>query len=311
MVEFKTASSRSGFVGLMVAAGVVAAAMAVVSLLVSKEQISLRQPLSPLAFGLGLALLLALALLALVLYWSIAALRLRYRLDRNGLVIYWGASRLVVPMERIQAIMSGSELSAGGDGASEWRAFRGVAWAGLRAGRAQLPDGKPARVLSTASLAQSTVVLTPDCAYVVSPHDPGAFIEAWRVRRPLGPTQYWLEEAQRAWPLALPIWRDRVVGVLIGVGLLANLALQAYLGFIYEQLPAMLPFHFDVLGQADRIAQRAEILRLPQVALLMLALDVSLGFAVYRRQHVAAYLIWGGGLILQLLVWGAVFTITG
>jgi hypothetical protein len=249
-------------------------------------------------------------LLILVLYSSIAALGLHYRLDRNGLVIYWGASRLIVPMERIQAVVVGSELAGGEEAASQWRAFRGVGWAGLRAGRARLPDSRLARVFTTTSLAQSTVVFTPHDAYVVSPHDPGAFLEAWRVRRPLGPTQFWREEERRAWFLALPLWRDRRAWLLIGLGLLTNLALQGYLAVVFERLPEMLSFHFDLFGQADRIANRSEILRLPQVALLMLALDLGLGFAIYRRQRVAAYLVWGGGLVLQWLAWGAVLTIT-
>jgi hypothetical protein len=310
-VEFKASSSRNVCSGLAILVGLVVGAIALGSVLVSKGEFSLRQPLSLLTAGLSLALLLDLVLLALLLYWFIAALRLRYQLDRNGLVICWGAARWVVPMERIQAVIPGSEISVGGDGTAGWQAFRGVAWPGLRAGRAQLPGNEPARVFTTTSLAQSTVVLTSDYAYVVSPRDPDAFTDAWRVRRPLGPTQYWREEEQRAWFLDLPIWRDRWGWILVGFSLLANLALHGYLALVYDRLPAILPFHFDVLGQADRIAPRAEILRLPQVALLMLALDLGLGFAVYRRQRIAAYLVWSGGLVLQMLVWVAVFTIVG
>jgi hypothetical protein len=310
-VEFKTSFSRNVCIGPAISVGLAVGAIALVGVLVSKGEFSLRQPLSPLTAGLSLAVVLDLVLLALVLYWSIAALRLRYRLDRNGLVICWGASRLVVPMERIHAVIPGSEVGVGEDATSGWRAFRGIAWPGLRAGHAQLPGDEPARVFSTASLAQSTVVLTPDCAYVVSPRDADAFIEAWRVRRPLGPTQYWREEEQRAWFLDLPIWRDRWAWTLIGLSLLANLALYGYLALVYDQLPAILPFHFDVLGQADRIAPRSEILRLPQVALLMLGLDLGLGLVVYGRQRIAAYLVWSGGLVLQMLVWGAVLTIVG
>jgi hypothetical protein len=255
--------------------------------------------------------MLDLAMLVLMLYWSIAALRLSYQIDRNGLVIRWGASRLVVPSQCIQSMTVGSELKVSEGGEPTWHAFRGIGWAGLRAGRARLSDDVPARVYTTASLAQSTVVHTPDNAYILSPHNPDAFVEAWSIRRPLGPTQYWQEEEQRAWILNLPLWRDRAAWILIGLGLLANLVIHVYLSLVFEHLPTRLSFHFDLLGQADRIASRAEILRLPQVALLMLALDLAIGFAVYRRQRVAALLIWGGGLILQLLVWGAVLTIIG
>jgi hypothetical protein len=166
-------------------------------------------------------------------------------------------------------------------------------------------------VFTTTSLAHSTVVLTPDSAYVVSPREPGAFVEAWNVRRPLGPTQYWQEGKQRAWLLDLPLWSDRLAWVLVGLGLLASLAMQGYLTCVFEQLPSVLTFHFNVLGQPDRIASRTEILRLPQIALLMLVLDLGLGFVIYRRERAAALLIWGGGGIVQLLVWGAVLTIIG
>ena len=65
------------------------------------------------------------------------------------------------------------------------------------------------------------------------------------------------------------------------------------------------------MGQTDRIGQRSEILKLPLIALLMLMLDLVLGFAIYRHERVAAYLLWGGGLVLQLLAWGALYTVTG
>jgi hypothetical protein len=214
-------------------------------------------------------------------------------------------------MERIQAVMLGHEIVAQGNDALEWTAFRGVGWAGLRAGRARLSDDTLARVVTTLPLAQSTYVLTPNRAYILSPRAPDDFIEAWRIRRPLGPTQHWQEEEERAQLLAFPIWHDRVAWVLVGFSLLANWALNVYLALAFDRLPAMLSFHFDALGQADRIASRSEILRLPQVALLMLLLDLTVGFVIYRQERMAAYLIWGGGLILQLLVWVATITIIG
>ena len=291
--------------------GLTAVIIGLGALIVTLGEISMQQPLPLLILGLGVALLLLLVVLALVLYWSIAALRLRYRIDRNGLVIWWGASKLLVPMERIQAVTPAHEIEAHGNEALEWTAFRGVGWAGLRAGQARLSNDTLARVFTTLPLAQSTYVLTPDRAYIVSPVTPNAFIEAWRIRRALGPTQYWQEEDKRALPLGLPIWRDRVAWVLVGFSLLANLALNIYLVLVFDRLPAMLPFHFDVLGRADRITSRSEILRLPQIALLMLLLDLGVGFAIYRQERIVAYLIWGGGLILQFLVWGATLTIIG
>jgi hypothetical protein len=316
-LEFKASSYRSGWIGLATAVGLAAGAVVLGRLIISRGGISLQEPLSPLALTLGAVILLDLVLLALLIYWSMAALRLHYRLDRNGLIIRWGASRLVVPMERIQAVMPGGETlrlaqgDTGDQGSTGWRSFRGIGWAGLRAGRARFSDGRPVRLFTTSSLAESAVVLTPNAAYVISPRERDAFVQAWQDRRPLGPTQHWQEGEQRGRLLTLPIWRDGLAWTLIGLGLLANLALHIYLTFVFDQLPARLSFHFNVLGQPDRIADRTEILRLPQVAFLMLSLDLILGFAIYRRQRVAAYLVWGGGLVVQWLVWGAVITIIG
>ncbi len=310
-LEFRTYSYRSGLIGLAVAGGLAFLAVVLGTLLVSIGELSLQRPVPLLALGLGLALLLNLVVLALMFYWSIAALRLHYRLDRNGLVIRWGASRFIVPVELIQNIVLGGEIDSPDSQASGLRAFRGIGWADLRAGRARLSDGTPARMFTTSPLVESTVILTPIHAYVVSPRDPDAFIEAWRMRRHMGPTQYWEEEEQRAWILDLPIWRDRLAWILIALGFLTNLALHAYLAFVFDQLPPTLSFHFDVLGQADRIASRTELVRLPQLAFLMLVLDLGLGFALYRPHRIAAYLVWGGGLVLQLLLWGAVFAIVG
>jgi hypothetical protein len=310
-VEFKASSYRGGFIGLGVAVVLAGLSLGLGALIIFVGELPVHRPLPLLVLGLGAALVFLLVALVLVLYWSIAALRLRYRLDRNGLVIVWGASKLIVPIECIEAITMGDEFFSHSGESTALRAFQGIGWAGLRAGRTCLSDNTPARVVTTSALAQSAVVLTPDRAYLVSPRTPDAFVEAWRVRRPLGPTQNWREEEKRASFLNLHIWRDRLTWVLVGLGLVANLALHIYISLAFDQLPAMLPFHFDALGQADRIAGRIQIVRLPLMALLMLVFDLGLGFVLYRQQRIAAYLIWGGGLILQLLVWGAVLIIIG
>ena len=95
-MEFRTSSFRNGLIGL-VAVGV----LAVVGIVLVRQLI--HGTFSLLAFGFAVALLLDLAVLCMVVYWSVATLSLRYRLDRNGVIITWGASRLVLAMDRIQA----------------------------------------------------------------------------------------------------------------------------------------------------------------------------------------------------------------
>jgi len=262
---------------------------------------------SPQAFGVALAVLLDLAALGVLLYWSVATVRLRYRVTRNGVVITWGASRLQVPAERIQAVLPFSEVG----GRMQPGAARRPWWLGGEMGRARLADGRGVYLRTSLPLAQSLAILTGQSVYVVSPRQPESFVETWQTRRPLGPTQHWPEQERRTWILGLPVWRDRVAWGLVAGALGAALALNGYLAFIYDQLPSVLSLHFDVLGQPDRIGARAELLRLPALAASLLVLDFALGFAVYRRERVAAYLVWGGGIILQLLAWGALVTVRG
>jgi hypothetical protein len=282
-----------------------AASLLVVAMLLISQLEQL--PVSPQAFGLAVAFLLDLAALGVLLYWSVATVRLSYRVTRNGVVITWGASRLQVPVERIQAVLPFNDF----DGRTQLGAVRRPWWLGGGTGQARLADGREVYLRTSLPLAQSLVILTGQSVYVVSPQRPESFVQTWQARRPLGPTQYWPEQERRTWLLGLPIWNDQVAWGLVAGALGAALALNGYLAFIYDRLPAVLSLHFDVLGQPDRIGGRAELLRLPVLAAVLLALDLTLGFAVYRRERVAAYLVWGGGIILQLLAWGALVTIRG
>jgi hypothetical protein len=110
---------------------------------------------------LAVAFLLDLAVLCMVVYWSVATLSLRYRLDRNGVIITWGASRLVLPMDRIQAIVPASQVD---DELGLAPGFRGRAWSGGWAGCPRLAEGGVGWLRSTVSGACSTVILTPDVA---------------------------------------------------------------------------------------------------------------------------------------------------
>jgi len=300
-LEFRTASRRTGWLGLAGAAWLFALAFVIILQLTQK-------PALLLAFALAVALLFDLAALAVVLYRALTNLWLRYRVDRNGLIIVWGATRLVVPMSAIEAVLPARHLNDLHDVLNAPRCW----WQpGTHLSSARLPDGREACVRSSLPPADSLAVVTPGRVYLVSPERPDAFVQAWQTRRPLGPTQCWREEQQRTGILALPVWYDRIAwGLLLGT-LGAVLFLNGYLTFVYDRLPPTLAFHFDVLGRPDRIGQRAELFGLPILAGIMMILDVGLGFVIYRRERMAAYLIWGGALVLQLLTWGAVYTITG
>ncbi len=265
-----------------------------------------RRPAPLVDFGLAIGLLINLIFLSIVLYWSITLLRARYRVDRNGVVVYWGSSRLYVPMQRIVDI-----IPAAGVEELKSQFSNGPAWLGGTSTKVRALQDKVTYFRATGRLEDSLVVSTGSHWYVLSPNNHQQFIQAWRSRRPLGSTQLWREREIRTGLPGLPIWSDAIAWGLVGGAWVTHLAVDGYVALMYDKLPQALSLHFDAYGRPDRIGSRSEILRLPLIALTMLVLDMALGFIVYRQHRVASYLIWAGGLTLQLLIWGALFTITG
>lgn len=298
-MEFRTASYRNGLIGLALVAGLLAAIGVLIALLIEL-------PFTLPAFGVGVGILALLAALTALVYWTVATLSLVYRLDRNGVRIRWGASHVVVPIRSIQTIVPVGQAPAE---LGLQVAFRGRAWLGGWARPAALGDGRVAVLRSSQNPAAAIAILTDTHAYLVSPDRPGDFVDGWRDRRLLGPTQDWREGDKLARWLSLPIWSDQITWGLMGGLVMTALVLFGTMALVYQRLPERLPLHFDVFGQPDRFGERSEVLRLPVVALLLLVLDLGLGFLVYRRDRVAAYLIWAGAILLQMLAWGALYGI--
>ncbi len=299
ILEYRSSSYRNGLIALAIVCGLIV----VTGVLLER---AVRQPFSLSTFGLSIGVLVCLGMLGVALYWSIATLRLRYRLDRNGIRIWWGGSQWVIPINHIQAITPVTRLM--GDWERE-QLCRHRTWLGGWTRCKPLRDGRMVIWRSNESLEKSIAVLTATHVYIISPEQSENFIQSWRERQHLGPTQSWREEERRAHWFASPIWNDRVVWGLMGGTLVTSLALFGTMALAYPRLPEQLTLHFDVLGQPDRIGQRGDILHLPVAALAMLVVDLGLGFAVYRRDRVAAYLIWAGGILLQMLTWSALYTI--
>jgi uncharacterized membrane protein len=71
----------------------------------------------------------------------------------------------------------------------------------------------------------------------------------------------------------------------------------------YPHLPPTLPLHYDVLGLPDRSGPATQVFLLPFIGLLALIANTLLGGLFYRREKVAAYLLWGGTIVVQVLLW--------
>ena len=104
---------------------------------------------------------------------------------------------------------------------------------------------------------------------------------------------------------------DRLMHVLLALGLLLNLTLFAYIGWRYRALPESLPLHFDLLGQPDRFGVRSEIFMLPAIGLLLLVLNSLFSLVVQRWEKLGAYLLLGVSTVVQVLFWLAALNVMG
>jgi hypothetical protein len=256
----------------------------------------------PARFNVTIGAIAMLTATVTALYGAVIAFKLRYQLNRNGLIIQWGLTRHQIPFNSIEAILPGATLP-------ETSRLKTLNIAGLHMGRGELADYGPVKIFTTAPPAGSLLVVAHRQAYLISPQTPDQFITAWQARRQLGPTQRWAQGITRNWPLNIPWLTDRLTWGLFGPAALIYLGLFGYVASIFAQLPPSLPIHFNALGRADRIADKSALFTLLIGGGLVLVINLIIGALLYNRGKIAAYLLWAITILVQISLGIALQTI--
>jgi hypothetical protein len=262
------------------------------------------RPLRIGTFITGLAVLLSLGLLVLIGYWLHGLARSGYLLDRNALVIRWGPTEQIIPTSHIERVLTGDEV----EGHIQ---FYGGMWPGHCVGYGEVPGAGPALFYATVPSRYQIYVVTPGLTYGISPADRDGFLKSLHTRLQMGPTQIVEQSSRRPGFLNWAIWRDRLGLGLLAAGFLAVLALTGLLCFRFPALSRLVPLHFDAGGDPDRLGARGQIFIIPLIGLLTLVANGVLGGLLYRHERVASYLLWGGAILIQVLVWTAAIGILG
>jgi hypothetical protein len=255
------------------------------------------QPIGPLTFVLSLIILGSLPLLALIGYQLYGLARSGYDVDRNAVTIQWGSVKQIVPVESIQRIMLGTEV----EGRVQY--FRGWRWPGLMQGQGYLSEAELTVFYASTSLPQQLILITPGISYAISPADAAGFIESIKARYELGPTQAVEQTTQHPAFFDWPLWNDRLAHYLLITGATMCLLLFGLMSLRFPTLPPTLPLRYDALGQPERIGPASQLFLLPLIGLVALLVNTLLGGALYRREHMASYLLWGGTIVVQVLLW--------
>ncbi len=251
------------------------------------------RPVSGFSFVLALLVLVAIPLWVYIGLRTISTLFMEYWVDRDGVTVVWGPMREIIPIGAIERIQRGGFEAVIG---RWWEWPNPYLTEGTAAGLGAVHS------LATRPAAEQVVLVTDQAAYALSPGAGDEFIAALQARHQLGPAR--LLKPERRWPSVWQwtIWRDRLALLLLGLAALANLAVFGYLCFRYPQLPADLPLHFDPQGQPDRYGVPASLFILPLIGLGALLINGVWGAVLYQRRRTASYLLWGGALVVQILV---------
>jgi hypothetical protein len=263
----------------------------------------LHRPVDGLSFLLVLWILLSLLILIYLGYRTRGAFTMEYWVDRDAVTLVWGSSRQTVPLGQIQRVLVGSR-PAQKLRVEPWH------WPCPDRRRVVCADLGVVNSYATRSLDQQVILVTSGESYGLSPVNPDRFLNALQERYALGVGRPLQPELRQPPIWTWPLWRDRVALTLIAAGLLGLLLMFAMLCFRFPVLSSDLPLHFDASGIPDRIAPKSGLFALPFIGLIAWVFNLVAGIWFYHRvQRGAAYLLWGGAVVVVFVAGLALFNL--
>lgn len=241
------------------------------------------------------------ALASLFGYWTYALGTLSYALDRNGLVIHWGATRQVIPLSAIERLVPGTSVGV--------PSVRGVSWLGYHVGSATIDRIGSVLFYSTHQAPEQVLyVMTSERNYAISVTDPAGFARQVQIRQDLGPTSRVTHHAQRMGSAAQAFWYDSTGRALVGVALLATFVMWALVAVRYPDLPAAFEFQFPAYEDNPlvNVQTKDAILDLPRIATALLIVNLAIGFVLHSWERVAGYVMFIAAAAVQLAFAAAV-----
>lgn len=268
-----------------------------------------RRPADMLKFLLVIVVVGSLPLLAHLLLRTWAAFTLEYWVDRNAVTVRWGQLRQIIPLSTIVHMSVDGDLPLGRPNLLDWPAphLRSTSSDGslqlfaTRTPPAPLPAAGPETGDSDQAGTGFLLLDTPDATYVLSPTDPAAMIAAIQERYALGPSQV-LEPARlRTGRLDRVLPQDRLGRWLLVGGLLGVLILFGVLMISFPNLPEVLTVRYNSAGLPEEIGEKGALYRLPVIGLLAWGINGIAGLLLLARgQQAAAYMLWGGAVVVQV-----------
>jgi hypothetical protein len=111
------------------------------------------------------------------------------------------------------------------------------------------------------------------------------------------------------WVRSWTLWTDRWACGMAAAALLVNLGMFAYVYLAYGSLPPLIPLHYNASNAVDLIGEPEQLFKLPAIAAVVFGADLLLSAAAHRAERLAALMLLGGCLFVEVLLFAATVNI--
>ncbi len=227
-------------------------------------------------------------------YRAYALFKADYYIDRDSLAILWGLRVEDIPLTDIEWVRPVSDLT------------HPLLLPRLRLPGAVLGTRRHPDLGSVEFIASSTrnliLIATSKHVFAISPRDAASLVRTFARATELGsltPT-----EAKSVYPsfVITQAWESPMARFLWMTGLLLNLGLVAWVGFLIPSL-SQVPFGFNPFGVPNEPAPSIRLILLPLISALMFIAGLIAGLYLYRweKERPLAFIIWLSSTLCALL----------
>lgn len=247
-----------------------------------------------------LVAILAFAPVPFLGYRAFALFKADYYIDRDSLAILWGLRVEDIPLTDIEWVRPASDLT-------HPLSLPRLRWPGSVLGTRRHPDLGAVEFIAS-SARNLILIATSKHVFAISPRDAASLVRTFARATELGsltPT-----EAKSVYPsfVITQAWESPVARFLWMTGILLNLGLVAWVGFLIPSL-SQVSFGFNPFGVPNETVPSVRLILLPLISALMFLTGLLAGLYLYRwdRERPLAFVIWLSSTVCALLFLLAVF----
>ena len=227
-------------------------------------------------------------------YRAYALFKADYYIDRDSLAILWGLRVEDIPLTDIEWVRPATDLT-------NPLSLPRLRLPGAVLGTRRHPDLGAVEFIAS-SARNLILIATSKHVFAISPRDAASLVRTFARATELGsltPT-----EAKSVYPsfVITQAWESPIARFLWMTGLLLNLGLVGWVGFLIPSLPQV-PFGFDAFGIPNQTVPSVRLILLPLISALLFITGLLAGLYLYRwdRERPLAFIIWLSSTLCALL----------